>query len=81
VSAARLLAFARLFEVPVGAFFDKMVEPEAERASRGDAALDSRGFKLAYEFDKLSEPQKLAVLSLVQSMSSGRETSGQRDGT
>lgn len=80
VSAGRLLAFARLFDVPIGAFFEK-VETAADRPTREAAALDSRGFRLAHEFDKLSEPQKRAVLSLVQSMSTGRETSEQRDGT
>lgn len=80
VSAGRLLALARLFDVPIGAFFEK-VEPASDRPTPDVAGLDSRGFRLAYEFDKLSEPQKLAVLSLVQSMSSGRGTSERQDGT
>lgn len=79
VSAGRLFEFAQLLDVPVSAFFEN-VELATDRQAQEAAALDGRGFRLACEFDKLSEPQKRAVLSLVQSMSDKRETSGQQDG-
>lgn len=78
LSANRLFEFAQLFGVPIGAFFED-VEVAADRDGGEAGGLDGRGFKLAYEFDKLSEPQKKAVLSLVRSMSDPPETSRRRD--
>lgn len=66
IAAARLLDFARLFGVPPCAFLDSLDLGEAD----GHAApRDARGLALAAEFDKLPEPQKRAVLSLVRSLS------------
>ena len=68
LSAGRLFELARLFDVPIGTFFET-VKLAAEEQERERGILDSRGYKLAHEFDKLPEAQKRAVLSLVQSLS------------
>lgn len=68
LSASCLFEIAQLLDVPVGAFFETVKLPEDERG-RDPAGLDDRGHRLAREFDKLLEPQKRAVLSLVQHLS------------
>jgi transcriptional regulator with XRE-family HTH domain len=78
LSANRLLVFARLFGIPVGSLFEGLDLAAGHRAP--EIAIDRRGFALACEFEKLSEPQKVAVLSLVRSMSDPPETAGRRDG-
>ena len=86
ISASRLFELARLLDVPVGAFFEN-VRLVTEGRGQEPHVLDSRGFRLAYEFDKLPEPQKRAVLSLVQSLSFMQtawdepKASRQRDGS
>jgi transcriptional regulator with XRE-family HTH domain len=75
IAAARLFEFARLFDVPLTAFYDSL-DREAPPAAR-----DSRGLQLAHEFDKLSEAQKRAVLSLVRSLSDARDDTGKPYGT
>ena len=80
LSANRLFELARLFDVPVGAFFEDL-DLAADEPGRDGPILDARGFRLAYEFSKLTEPQKRAVLSLVRSMSEEPATSGQRNGS
>ena len=80
LSANRLFELARLFDVPIGAFFEDL-ERAADGSGHEAPILDGRGFRLAYEFSKLSEPQKRAVLSLVRSMSEEPVASGRRDGS
>ena len=80
VSAARLFELAQVFDVPISAFFEGL-QLAADQAAQDATSVDSRSYKLAYEFDKLSEPQKRAVLSLVQSMSDKSDTSGHQDGS
>jgi transcriptional regulator with XRE-family HTH domain len=76
VAAARLFEFARLFDVPLSAFYDSL-----DREAAAPKPQDSRGLQLAHEFDKLSEAQKRAVLSLVRSLSDPKDDKGQPYGT
>ncbi len=84
--ASRLFEFARLFDVPVGRFFETVRLPQDEQG-RSPAAPDGRGLRLAREFEKLPEAQKRAVLSLVQSLSfmqsawDAPDSSRRRDGS
>jgi transcriptional regulator with XRE-family HTH domain len=80
VSASRLFALAQFLDVPVSAFFEGM-QLRTEQPARDVAPIDSRGYTLGHEFDRLSESQKQAVLSLVRSMAGKPETSGQQDGS
>ena len=86
LSASLLFEFAKLFDVPVGSFFET-VKLGGEERGRHPAAPDDRGARLAREFEKLPEAQKRAVLSLVQSLSFMQsawdppETSRRRDGS
>ena len=80
LSASRLFQLAQVFDVPVGSFFET-VRRAADEPGEDLALLDVRGFRLAYEFDKLSEAQKRAVLSLVRSMTVEQVAPEQRDGT
>lgn len=77
LSANRLFQFAQVFGVSVGSFFENL-EVGAE-PGRAEVLLDRRSFRLAHEFDKLSEAQKTAVLSLVRSMAGEPRAAGRRD--
>lgn len=78
IAAARLLDFARLFGVPLSAFFET-VEFDGHAPLGTDMVPDGRGLLLAHEFAKLPEPQKRALLSLVRSLSgAGGEAGGSR---
>ena len=68
ISAPHLFDFSQLFGVPIGAFFETL-ESSPARSGWANANLDSRGFELSQRFSELSEPQKRAILSLVQSLS------------
>jgi transcriptional regulator with XRE-family HTH domain len=78
ISAGRLLDFARLFQVPLGSFFESL---ELAGADGGAEPSDGRSLQLAHEFDKLPEPQKRAVLSLVLSLAGMPEDKGKPYGT
>ncbi len=80
VSASRLFALAQVFDVSISAFFEGLQLPTGQPKQEA-VFVDSRGYTLAHEFDKLSEPQKRAVLSLVRSLSDKPEMSGLQDGS
>jgi transcriptional regulator with XRE-family HTH domain len=76
IAAARLFEFARLFDVPLTAFFETLDHGKLSDPVEA-APLDSRGLMLAHEFGKLPEAQKRAVLSLVRSLSGDGGTKGE----
>lgn len=75
VDAARLFDLSVLFAVPISAFFETLRREGGEE----DGLPDSRSHVLAYEFGRLPEPQKRAVLSLVRSLSDGPKRKGRAD--
>lgn len=75
VDAARLFDLSVLFAVPISAFFETLHREGPEE----DDLLDSRSHVLAYEFGRLPERQKRAVLSLVRSLSNGPKKKGSAD--
>lgn len=74
VSASRLLAIAEVFDVPLEHFFTG-VERSKDQSARVDGEYahlsDSAVMEMVVRYVRLSQPQRQAVLSVVQCMADG----------
>ncbi len=73
ISGARLLKTANILNVPASHFFDGLrFERPSVPAGAPDAPMDmsdALSMRMAVHYDALSEPLKMAVLALVESVS------------